>query len=113
MAGCLFCKIADKELDSQIVHETDDVLAFKDINPAAPTHVLVIPKRHIVSAQELKGDDPQLLGQLFAAIATVASEAGIADGYRLVTNIGGEAGQTVPHLHFHVIGGRQLSWPPG
>ncbi len=113
MAGCLFCKIADKELDSEIVHETDDVLAFRDINPAAPTHILVIPKAHIVSVQELSEDDTEVLGHLFAVIRTVASEAGVADGYRLVANIGDEAGQTVPHLHFHVVGGRRLSWPPG
>ena len=113
MAGCLFCKIAEKELDSEIVHETDDVLAFKDINPGAPTHILVIPKRHVVSVQELDSGDTELLGQLLSVIQTVASEAGVADGYRLVANIGGEGGQTVPHLHFHVIGGRQLSWPPG
>ena len=113
MAGCLFCKIAEKELDSEIVHETDDVLAFKDINPGAPTHVLVIPKRHVVSVQELDTEDTELLGQLFSVIQAVASEAGVADGYRLVANIGGEGGQTVPHLHFHVMGGRQLSWPPG
>ncbi len=113
MAGCLFCKIAEKELDSEIVHETDDVLAFKDINPGAPTHILVIPKRHIVSVQELDSGNTELLGQLLSVIQKVASEAGVADGYRLVANIGTEAGQTVPHLHFHVIGGRQLSWPPG
>ncbi len=113
MAGCLFCKIASKELDSEVVYETDEVLAFKDINPAAPTHVLVIPKRHIASAHELGPDDGDLLAQLFGATSAIAADAGISEGYRIVTNIGGEAGQTIHHLHLHVIGGRQLSWPPG
>lgn len=113
MSDCLFCKIAAKELDSTILHETDAVLAFQDINPAAPTHVLVIPKRHVESAQALEPGDGDLLAELFQVVGEVASAAGVADGYRLVTNIGGEAGQTVPHLHFHVIGGRQLAWPPG
>ena len=113
MPGCLFCKIVAKELDSTVVHETDNVLAFQDINPAAPTHVLVIPKRQVESAQALEPGDGDLLAELFQVVGRVASDAEVADGYRLVTNIGGEAGQTVPHLHFHVIGGRQLSWPPG
>lgn len=113
MADCLFCKIAAKELDSEIVHETDNTIAFKDINPAAPIHVLVIPKRHLASAQELSPSDGDLLGELFHAIGAVASGAGVETGYRLVTNIGAEAGQSVDHLHFHVLGGRSMSWPPG
>lgn len=113
MADCLFCKIAAKELDSEVVHETGTTIAFTDINPAAPTHVLVIPKRHIASAQELTASDAGLLGELFEAIGRVASDAGIEGGYRLVTNIGADAGQSVDHLHFHVLGGRSLSWPPG
>ena len=111
--ACLFCKIANKELDSEIVHETDQTLAFKDINPGAPTHVLVIPKKHVVSVQEIDTSDKDLLAELFGSIQKVASDAGVDQGYRLVANIGGEAGQTVDHLHFHVIGGRSLSWPPG
>lgn len=111
--ACLFCKIANKELDSDIVHETDHTLAFKDINPGAPTHILVIPKKHVVSVQEIDTSDKDLLAELFDSIQKVASEAGVDQGYRLVANIGGEAGQTVDHLHFHVIGGRSLSWPPG
>ena len=113
MANCLFCKIANKELDSEIVHETETTLAFKDINPAAPTHVLVVPKQHVVSAQELDTSEPKLIAELLSTIQKVATDAGIDRGYRLVANIGGEAGQTVDHLHFHVIGGRGLSWPPG
>ena len=113
MAGCLFCKIVDKELDSQVVHETENVLAFKDINPAAPTHVLVVPKRHVVSALELGSGEGDLLGEMFEVMAAVARDAGIEQGYRVVTNIGGDAGQSVDHVHFHVLGGRTLSWPPG
>ncbi len=111
--ACLFCKIANKELDSEVVHETDQTLAFKDINPGAPTHVLVIPKKHVVSAQEFDTSDIDLLAELLETIQKVASDAGVDKGYRLVANIGGEAGQTVDHLHFHVMGGRSLSWPPG
>lgn len=113
MADCLFCKIATKELDSEVVHETDNTIAFKDINPAAPVHVLVIPKRHIASAQELTTSDGDLLAELFGSIRAVASGAGVAGGYRLVTNIGADAGQSVDHLHFHVLGSRSMSWPPG
>ena len=113
MADCLFCKIAAKELDSEIVHETDNTIAFKDINPAAPVHVLVIPKRHIASAQELSPSDGDLLAELFQAVGAVASGAGVEMGYRLVTNIGADAGQSVDHLHLHVLGGRSMSWPPG
>ncbi len=113
MSDCLFCKIANKELESQVVHETDQTLAFKDINPGAPTHVLVIPKKHVRSAQELDTNDAGLIAELFASIQQVATDAGIDRGYRLVANIGGPAGQTVDHLHFHVLGGRSMSWPPG
>ena len=113
MAGCLFCKIADKQLDSEIVHETENTLAFKDINPGAPTHVLVIPKKHIASANELGAGEAELVGELFDTMAKVASDAGVEGGYRIVTNIGSDAGQSVFHLHFHVLGGRTLSWPPG
>jgi histidine triad (HIT) family protein len=113
MADCLFCKIAAKELDSDFVHETANTIAFKDINPAASTHVLVIPKRHVSSSHELGSADGDLLGELFEAIATVASDAGVDGGYRVVTNIGPEAGQSVFHVHFHVLGGRSMSWPPG
>ena len=113
MADCLFCKIAAKELDSEIVHETDNTIAFQDINPAAPTHVLVIPKRHVASAQELTDSDGDLLAELFGAIRAVATGAGVDSGYRLTTNIGADAGQSVDHLHFHVLGGRSMSWPPG
>ncbi|HYY44078.1 MAG TPA: histidine triad nucleotide-binding protein [Actinomycetota bacterium] len=113
MDDCLFCRIARRELDADVVYETDEVMAFRDINPVAPTHVLVIPKRHIGSAQELTEDDRSVLGEMFTAITEIADREGVGGGYRLVTNIGAEAGQSVPHLHFHVLGGRAFSWPPG
>lgn len=113
MADCLFCKIANHEIDSEIVLETEGTVAFRDINPVAPSHVLVIPKRHVASAHELGGGDAGLLGELFETVTRVASDAGIAEGYRVVTNVGADAGQTVHHLHLHVIGGRSMSWPPG
>jgi histidine triad (HIT) family protein len=113
MSDCLFCKIATKEIDSQIVAETDNVMAFRDINPGAPTHVLVIPKEHIVSAQELESSHAELLSEMFKVMADVASQEGLTGGHRLVTNIGSDAGQSVHHLHFHVLGGRAMSWPPG
>ena len=113
MTDCLFCKIARKEIESGIVHETDNVLAFKDIQPGAPTHVLVIPKEHIASAAELGQAQGELLGEMFDVMATVAREAGNDGGFRIVTNVGPDAGQSVHHLHFHVLGGRTLGWPPG
>jgi len=113
MADCLFCKIAARELDADVVHETESTLAFKDINPGAPVHVLVIPKSHVVSSRELGSADGALLGELFETIRIVAERSDVSGGYRLVTNVGAEGGQTVPHLHFHVLGGRALSWPPG
>ena len=113
MADCLFCKIARKEIESEIVFESDDVVAFKDINPGAPTHVLVIPRRHIESAQDLTRDDGELLAEMFETMARIATSSGLDNGHRLVTNVGPDAGQSVQHLHFHVLGGRQMSWPPG
>jgi len=110
---CLFCKIVAKEVDGQIVYESDAAVGFKDINPAAPTHVLVVPKKHVGSIHELGASDGDLLGALFEATAAVATDAGIEDGYRVVTNVGGPAGQSVFHLHLHVLGGRSMSWPPG
>ena len=113
MSDCLFCKIVAKEVPGDVVLESDDVLAFKDINPGAPTHVLVIPKRHIGSADELSMTDAALLAEMFETMTAVAKSAGLSGGHRIVTNIGSDAGQSVPHLHFHVLGGRNLSWPPG
>ena len=113
MADCLFCKIAAKEIDSDIVFESANVIAFRDVNPAGPSHVLVIPKEHIGSAHDLTRAHGEVLGEVFESIVAVADSEGVNEGYRVVTNVGPDAGQSVFHLHFHVIGGRQLSWPPG
>ncbi len=111
---CLFCKIAAGEIPSTTVYEDDEVMAFLDIAPQAPTHVVLIPKRHIPSAGALTRADDALLGRLFAAARQLADELGIAEGgYRIVTNIGKDGGQSVGHLHFHLLGGRALGWPPG
>lgn len=111
---CLFCKIARKEIPAKIVHEDDDTLAFRDINPVAPTHVLVIPKKHIASLTEAGADDEAILGKLLLAAKRVAEMEGrTADGYRTVVNSGPNAGQTVFHIHVHVLGGRAMAWPPG
>lgn len=112
MSDCLFCKIANKELDSTGVSETDHVYAFRDINPAAPTHVLVIPKEHIASAADLDQSHAGLLAEMFAVVDAVAKDEGLS-AYRVVTNVGAEAGQSVLHVHLHLIGGRPLQWPPG
>ncbi|MFN2390084.1 MAG: histidine triad nucleotide-binding protein [Actinomycetota bacterium] len=112
-SDCLFCKIAGGEMDAEVVHETDGVLAFRDINPAAPSHVLVIPKRHVASARELGRGDGDLVAELFEALAVVAEAERLSSGYRIVTNVGPDAGQSVPHLHLHLLGGRTLHWPPG
>ena len=118
MQDCLFCKIANGDISATIVYkdENEDIIAFKDINPAAPQHILFIPRRHISSLAELTAEDGALLGKLFAAAADVARDLGLTDparGYRFVSNVGPDAGQSVPHLHFHLLGGRTLAWPPG
>ncbi|MFN2525700.1 MAG: histidine triad nucleotide-binding protein [Actinomycetota bacterium] len=113
MTDCLFCKIAAGEVDSDIVVNRGDIVAFRDINPAARTHVLVIPKRHIASAADLTDSDGNLLAEIFATINEIATQEGLNGGYRVVTNIGPDAGQSVHHLHFHLIGGRAMDWPPG
>ncbi len=110
---CLFCRIASGEIPADIVHSNDEVVVLRDVNPRAPTHVLAIPRRHVVSAHELGPGDGDLLAALFDALRAVADAEGLADGYRIVTNIGPDAGQSVEHLHFHLLGGRRLSWPPG
>ena len=110
---CLFCRIVAGEVPSDRVHDDDDVIAFRDIAPRAPTHVLVIPRRHIADADALTDGDSELLAKLFAVTRRVAAAEGLDRGYRVVTNVGPEAGQTVFHLHLHVLGGRPLGWPPG
>ena len=114
MAGCIFCGIARGEVPARTVLETDDVVAFHDLDPKAPTHVLVIPRRHLESIDAMSEDDIDLTGRVFAAAKEVARTQGLsAAGYRLVANVGANGGQTVPHLHVHVLGGRRLTWPPG
>lgn len=111
---CLFCRIAAGELPSTRVHEDDAVVAIRDISPRAPTHVLLLTREHIASAAKLGDEDGPLLGRVFAAAAEIARAEGIAErGYRVVTNVGQWGGQTVDHLHFHLLGGRALTWPPG
>ena len=112
-ADCLFCKIVAGDIPSEKVLETDGVLAFRDINPGAPTHVLVIPKQHVASVHDLTADHADILSEMVGVMARVADQEGVADGYRVVTNVGAKAGQSVFHLHWHVLGGRSLSWPPG
>lgn len=114
MSSCIFCKIAAKEIPSQVVYEDNDVLAFNDLNAQAPVHVLVIPKKHLSHLDHAAAEDELLLGRLLSAASKVAKSTAIAEtGYRVVTNIGVDGGQSVSHLHFHILGGRQLSWPPG
>ena len=114
VADCLFCKIAAGTIPADKLHDDDLVVAFRDIAPRAPTHILLISRRHIASAAELTEADGPLLGRLFAVAASLARDAGIADGgYRLVSNVGRWGGQTVEHLHVHLMGGRPFDWPPG
>lgn len=111
---CLFCKIIKGEIPSAKVYEDDKVYAFRDIEPQAPVHILIIPKEHIASANELTEENASIVGHIFAVAAKIAKEEGIADGgYRIVNNCGQDGGQTVGHLHFHMLGGRSLQWPPG
>ncbi|CAN5482422.1 histidine triad nucleotide-binding protein [soil metagenome] len=113
-ADCLFCRIVAGEVPAERVHEDDQVIAIRDIAPRAPTHLLVLPRRHVPSALELTDDDGPMLGRLFATAADLARANGLADdGYRLVTNIGRWGGQSVAHLHVHLMGGRSFDWPPG
>ncbi len=114
MADCLFCRIAAGDIPADIVHADERMIAFRDINPQAPRHVLVVPRRHIATLDDLSPDDDQLVGEMMRRAAALARENGYADrGYRTVFNCNAEAGQTVFHIHLHVIGGRSLTWPPG
>jgi len=109
----LFKKIIDREIPAKIVYEDDLCLAFEDIRPQAPTHLLVIPKKEIPSVDGIAQEDEALVGHLFLVMQKLAAEQGLTGGYRVVTNCGPDAGQEVPHLHFHLLGGRRLTWPPG
>lgn len=111
---CLFCKIRDGVIPGEFVHRDDDLFVIRDINPQAPHHLLLIPSRHIARISDLQGEDAALVGKLIVAAARIAEEEGFAaKGYRTVFNCGTEAGQTVWHIHLHLLGGRALSWPPG
>jgi len=114
MSDCLFCRIIAREIPASIVYEDDHLLAFNDINPQAPTHVLLVPKRHIASLNELQPGDDQIVGEIVRRAAALAKERGISErGFRTVFNTNREAGQTVFHIHLHLLGGRTMSWPPG
>ena len=113
-SDCLFCKIAAGEIPADVVHTSDAVMAFRDINPKAPTHILIIPREHMESVAALQDGHGDLLAEIFQAAAHLAkSEGRESSGWRLVTNVGPDAGQSVPHLHFHLLGGRPMGWPPG
>lgn len=109
----VFKKIIDREIPAKILHEDDHCLAFADTNPQAPTHLLVIPKKEIASIADLADSDQELIGHLFTVLRDLAQQNGLSEGYRIVVNTGPDAGQTVHHLHFHLLGGRPMGWPPG
>lgn len=112
--NCLFCKILAGEIPADIIFESDTAIAFRDINPQAPQHVLIIPRKHVATINDIEPDDEAIVGSLYSAARAIAAQEGIADeGYRTVMNCNEAAGQTVFHLHLHLLGGRQLRWPPG
>ncbi len=114
MEDCLFCKIAGGELGTEFVYEDDRVVAFKDLNPQAPVHLLIVPRKHISTLIDLKDEDYELVGHIYKVANKLAKDNDIAeDGFRLVSNCGEQGGQTVFHIHFHLLGGRALQWPPG
>jgi histidine triad (HIT) family protein len=113
MENCLFCRIAAGEIPSSIVYKDNHVVAFRDINPQAPQHILIIPKRHITSMAELTPKDGELLTYLFITAKQIALDRGMEKGYRFLTNVGSDGGQSVAHLHFHLLGGHKLGWTPG
>lgn len=111
---CLFCRIVDGDIPADVVYQSDAAIAFRDINPQAPTHVLIIPRRHVSTINDLNAGDEELVGNLVLAAKEIARQEGLADdGYRVVMNCGEEAGQSVFHIHLHLLGGRLLNWPPG
>ncbi len=115
MADCIFCKIAKKEIPSTVVYEDEQVIAFKDLEPQAPVHVLVIPKKHVESVLALQAEDKELMGHILCEVMPrLAKDLGVdAKGFRIVVNTGEDGNQTVKHLHFHLLGGRSMQWPPG
>ncbi len=114
MSDCIFCKIIKGEIPSEKVYEDDKVLAFRDIEPQAPQHIIIIPKQHIASANEISSANDAIIGKIFSVAAKLSKELGFSEnGYRIVNNCGIDGGQTVGHLHFHLLAGRNLQWPPG
>jgi histidine triad (HIT) family protein len=114
MSDCLFCKMVERTVPAKIVYEDDQTLAFDDINPQAPVHTLIIPKKHVVAVQDCSAQDQGLLAHLLVTCTKVAKQKGLSEcGYRIVANTGRDSGQTVFHLHLHVLGGRHMTWPPG
>lgn len=113
MSECTFCRVVQGETSSHVVYQDEDVTAFHDLHPRAPVHILIVPNRHIVGAAQVEPEDAALLGKLFVVARRLAEQEGIVNGYRLVVNNGPLAGQSVFHLHMHLLGGRPLGWPPG
>ena len=113
MGDCVFCKIAEKEIPSNIVYEDDQIICFHDLEPQAPVHVLIIPKKHIASMDDVSADDRQLMGYIMTKVKEIAKTLGLENGYRLVNNCGEDGFQTVKHLHFHLLGKRKMTWPTG
>ena len=113
MADCIFCMIAEKQIPSNIAYEDEKILAFHDLEPQAPVHVLIIPKKHIASLDDVQEEDQELLGYIMTKVKVVAEQVGLDNGYRVVINTGEDGMQTVKHLHVHVLGKRKMTWPPG
>jgi histidine triad (HIT) family protein len=114
MSDCLFCGIVEGNIKGEIVYRDNSIVAFKDINPKAPVHILIVPTKHIATLLDLREEDKEIAGEIFAVANRLAEQQGISqDGFRVVANCGAGAGQTVFHIHFHLLGGRSLSWPPG
>lgn len=113
MADCIFCAIANKEIPSNVVYEDDKILCFKDLEPQAPVHVLIIPKKHIASLDDVKDEDAELMAHIMLKVKEIAKILELDNGYRLVNNCGEDGFQTVKHLHFHLLGKRKMTWPPG
>lgn len=113
MRNCIFCKIINKEIKSEIIYEDDEIIAFNDLSPQAPVHFLVIPKEHIESADNINSKNSYIIGRIFEIINKLTTDLKLDKGYRIINNCKEDGGQTVGHIHFHVLGGRQLTWPPG
>ena len=113
MADCIFCMIANHEIPSNVAYEDDKIICFHDLEPQAPVHVLVIPKKHIACLDDVAEEDKELMGHIMCTIPKIAADLGLENGYRVVNNNGADAFQTVKHIHFHILGKRKMSWPPG